>query len=475
MPVATDEQEDPADDGGEQLRLEYASSRRLVALESRAASGSSARARVSTMPTSREFRLVEYVATLVIAAKTIKIVPQATVMLIERLGRFSRVATSGLSADNGVKSGASVNAVTKSGTNVFHGGGFEFLRDRRPDPEGHLNSFTTPVIVNLLALAGLRLPIESHSVQAFVTEGVKPVIDVFDRPIAEFVVAAVLAHAKRLHESRDLQRDKVWRHRETRTVVGARALIVGTGAIGRETARLLRAVGLEVRGAGRTARMDDIDFGEVVASADLQLRGTFERPLLFAVVQGGASERLRRQCATELAAIGFDGYAVGGLSLGESREEMLETLALTAPMLPAEKPRYFMGIGDPVGILKVIALGVDMFDSVLPTRLARHGAALTQDGRINLKNARYRTDFGQLDPGCACEACAGYSRAYLAHLVRENELLGHRLVTLHNVRFSVDLCLKARREIEAGRYEEWSRAWIARYDSTDRAGTDKLE
>jgi queuine tRNA-ribosyltransferase len=184
---------------------------------------------------------------------------------------------------------------------------------------------------------------------------------------------------------------------------------------------------------------------------------------------------LREESLGLTVEIGFDGYAVGGLSVGESREEMLETLALTAPRLPAEKPRYFMGIGDPVGILKVIALGVDMFDCVLPTRLARHGAALTRDGRINLKNARYRRDFGPLEPECSCEACAGYSRAYLAHLVRENELLGHRLITLHNVRFSVDLCLRARREIGAGCYEEWSRAWISRYESSDRAGADRLE
>src|SRR3712207_8935366 len=102
---------------------------------------------------------------------------------------------------------------------------------------------------------------------------------------------------------------------------------------------------------------------------------------------------------------------------------MLETLALTAPRLPAEKPRYFMGIGDPVGILEVIALGVDMFDCVLPTRLARHGAALTPDGRINLKNAAYRRDFGPLDAECSCATCTGYSRAHLAHLVRGNEVL----------------------------------------------------
>jgi queuine tRNA-ribosyltransferase len=116
-----------------------------------------------------------------------------------------------------------------------------------------------------------------------------------------------------------------------------------------------------------------------------------------------------------------------------------------------------------------------MFDCVLPTRLARHGAALTPEGRLNLKNSRYRRDFGPLDPGCSCEVCTGYSRAYLAHLVRENELLGHRLVTLHNVRFTVDLCRLARCEIRAGRFEAWSRGWISRYEGSDHAGADELE
>jgi queuine tRNA-ribosyltransferase len=125
-----------------------------------------------------------------------------------------------------------------------------------------------------------------------------------------------------------------------------------------------------------------------------------------------------------------------------------------------------MGIGDPVGILEVIGLGVDMFDCVLPTRIARHGAALTADGRVNLRNAAHRRDLGPLDPGCPCETCAGYSRAYLAHLVREDELLGHRLVTLHNVRFTVDLCRRAREEILASNYEEWSRNWISRYEGS---------
>jgi queuine tRNA-ribosyltransferase len=187
---------------------------------------------------------------------------------------------------------------------------------------------------------------------------------------------------------------------------------------------------------------------------------------LFGIVQGGLYPDLREESLSRTVEIGFSGYAVGGLSVGESREEMLETLSLTAPMLPADKPRYFMGIGDPVGILEVIALGVDMFDCVLPTRLARHGTALTAEGRINLRNAKHRRDLGPLDPECSCEACTGYSRAYLAHLVREDELLGHRLLTLHNVRFTVELCQRAREEILTGGFEEWSRAWMTRYTST---------
>jgi queuine tRNA-ribosyltransferase len=188
-----------------------------------------------------------------------------------------------------------------------------------------------------------------------------------------------------------------------------------------------------------------------------------EDQALFGIVQGGLYPDLRQESLETTVGIGFPGYAVGGLSVGEARDQMLETLSVTAPRLPVDKPRYFMGIGDPVGILEVIALGVDMFDCVLPTRLARHGAALTADGRINLENARYRRDLGPLDPECQCEACTGFSRAYLAHLVRENELLGHRLLTLHNVRFTVDLCRRAREEIVAGHYEKWARAWISRY------------
>jgi queuine tRNA-ribosyltransferase len=185
---------------------------------------------------------------------------------------------------------------------------------------------------------------------------------------------------------------------------------------------------------------------------------------LFGIVQGGLYEDLRRESLERTLEIGFAGYAVGGLSVGESREEMLQTLAATARMLPEDRPRYFMGIGDPVGILQVISLGVDMFDCVLPTRLARHGAALTPEGRLNLKNARFRRDFGRLDPECSCETCVGYARAYLSHLVREDELLGHRLLTLHNVHFTANLCREARLKICAGDFAGWSRAWISRYE-----------
>lgn len=184
---------------------------------------------------------------------------------------------------------------------------------------------------------------------------------------------------------------------------------------------------------------------------------------LFGIVQGGLYPDLREESLERTVEIGFDGYAVGGLSVGESREEMLSVLSVTAPKLPSEKPRYFMGIGDPVGVLEVIWLGVDMFDCVLPTRLARHGAALTADGRMNLKNARFRRDFGPLDAECSCEACTNYSRAYLAHLVREDELLGHRLVTLHNVHFMVELCRRAREKILEGEFQRWARDWKARY------------
>jgi queuine tRNA-ribosyltransferase len=175
-----------------------------------------------------------------------------------------------------------------------------------------------------------------------------------------------------------------------------------------------------------------------------------EGQLLFGISQGGTDVALRRRSIDEIAGLGFDGNALGGLSVGEDRELMLETVAWSAPLLPAEKPRYFMGIGDPAGILEVIGRGVDMFDCVLPTRLGRTGSALTWEGRLNLRNARFARDPAPLQEGCPCRACTGFSRAYLRHLVNQQELLGLALLSEHNVRFLLDLTAGARAAIERG-------------------------
>jgi queuine tRNA-ribosyltransferase len=175
-----------------------------------------------------------------------------------------------------------------------------------------------------------------------------------------------------------------------------------------------------------------------------------EGQLLFGIAQGGIDADLRRRSLEEIAGLDFDGYALGGLSVGEGRGIMLETVAWAAPLLPQEKPRYFMGIGDPAGILEVIERGVDMFDCVLPTRLGRTGSALTWEGRLNLRNARFIEGEAPLDPDCPCPACTRFSRAYLRHLVNQQELLGLILLSQHNVRFLLDLTAGARAAIERG-------------------------
>jgi queuine tRNA-ribosyltransferase len=190
--------------------------------------------------------------------------------------------------------------------------------------------------------------------------------------------------------------------------------------------------------------------------------------LLFGISQGQADAELRRRSVEEIAELDLDGNAIGGLAIGESRSEMLETTAWTAALLPAGKPRYFMGIGDPEGILGVIERGVDMFDCVLPTRTARTGSALTWEGRLNLRNARFARDPDPLDDECPCPACTRFSRAYLRHLVNQQELLGHRLLTLHNLRFVLDLVDGARAAIEAGRFAAYAADTLARLGQTAR-------
>ena len=172
--------------------------------------------------------------------------------------------------------------------------------------------------------------------------------------------------------------------------------------------------------------------------------------LVFGIAQGGSDPDLRRRSIEEIAELDFDGNALGGLSVGEDRQTMFDTVGWAAPLLPDAKPRYFMGIGDPEGILEVIERGVDMFDCVLPTRLGRTGTAVTRHGRLNLKNARFTRDPRPLDEACDCPACIRFSRAYLRHLIKENELLGLRLLSLHNLRYLLDLTAGARAAIERG-------------------------
>jgi queuine tRNA-ribosyltransferase len=184
--------------------------------------------------------------------------------------------------------------------------------------------------------------------------------------------------------------------------------------------------------------------------------------LRFAITQGGLDAELRRRSSEELVPLGFDGYAIGGLSVGEHRAPMFEATDEAAALLPADKPRYFMGIGDPEGVLEVIRRGVDMFDCVLPTRTARTGSALTWEGRLNLRNARFARDPRPLDENCSCPACTRFSRAYLRHLVNQQELLGLRLLSLHNLRFLIDLVAAARQAIERGELRRWSDDALAR-------------
>ena len=172
--------------------------------------------------------------------------------------------------------------------------------------------------------------------------------------------------------------------------------------------------------------------------------------LLFGIAQGGVDPELRRRSADEISELELDGNAIGGLSIGESREQMFELTEFSCELLPAEKPRYFMGIGDPQGILESIERGVDMFDCVLPTRTARTGSALTSEGRLNLRNARFARDPRPLEENCACPACSRFSRAYIRHLVNQEEVLGLRLLTLHNLHFLLDLTARARDAIARG-------------------------
>jgi queuine tRNA-ribosyltransferase len=181
------------------------------------------------------------------------------------------------------------------------------------------------------------------------------------------------------------------------------------------------------------------------------------RRVLFGIVQGSTFPGLRERSARELMELDFPGYAIGGLSVGEPREDLYRFTGLTASILPEQKPRYLMGVGFPHDIVEAVARGVDMFDCVIPTRVGRNGTAFTSGGRVVLKNARYRDDFGPLDPECPCPVCTGYSRAYLRHLFMAGEMLGPRLATYHNLYFYLHLLSDIRQSISNGNFLHWRR------------------
>jgi len=187
--------------------------------------------------------------------------------------------------------------------------------------------------------------------------------------------------------------------------------------------------------------------------------------LVFGIAQGAQFPELRRRCSEALVEMDFSGYAVGGVSVGEPEEAMLEQVKWNVPLFPRDKPRYVMGVGTPPQLLKMIRYGADMFDCVMPTRAARHGTAYTDRGPINLKNERWKRDPAPLMEGIDNYTCRHFSRAYLRHLVTTNEPLGGMLLTLHNLHFYQDLMVRVRAHIEAGDYESWHREWIAGYEA----------
>jgi queuine tRNA-ribosyltransferase len=186
-----------------------------------------------------------------------------------------------------------------------------------------------------------------------------------------------------------------------------------------------------------------------------------EGQALFGIVQGGTDAALRVESARRTVELGFDGHGIGGLSVGESRPEMVDALGAALGELPADRPRYLMGVGDPAGLVEAVALGVDLFDCVLPTRLGRHGTILTSSGRLNLRNAANREDDGPLDPDCGCQVCRRWSRAYLAHLLRVDEPTAPRLLTLHNLAWTLELVRSMRQAIRDGGFASFRRAVLS--------------
>jgi len=201
--------------------------------------------------------------------------------------------------------------------------------------------------------------------------------------------------------------------------------------------------------------------------ASINYRPSTIDSLLYGIVQGATFEDLRKQSAQAIVAVDFDGYAVGGVSVGEPEEEMMQAVEWAEPFLPGNKPRYAMGLGTPPQLLELIARGMDMFDCVLPTRLARNGTAFTATGTVNLKNAEFILDKNPIEENCTCETCREFPRGYIRHLIKAEEILGLRLITLHNLHFYLNLMNQARAEIEKGTFDKFRKAFVADYKTRD--------
>lgn len=188
-----------------------------------------------------------------------------------------------------------------------------------------------------------------------------------------------------------------------------------------------------------------------------------EKQALFGIVQGGMYKDLREQSAKEITAIDLPGYAIGGLSVGEPKNMMYEVLDYTVPLLPEDKPRYLMGVGSPDDLLEGVLRGIDMFDCVLPTRIARNGTAMTSQGKVVVRNASYAEDFTSLDPECDCYTCKNYTKAYLRHLIKCNEILGARLLTIHNLHFLLKMMENVREAIKEDRLLDYKKDFFEKY------------
>jgi queuine tRNA-ribosyltransferase len=224
-----------------------------------------------------------------------------------------------------------------------------------------------------------------------------------------------------------------------------------------------RSLELTTRWAKRCKEKSETRNPKSETKSEIRSQKTEIPQLVFGIVQGSAFPELRKQAAQSVVEVDFDGYAIGGVSVGEPEEEMMRAVESSTPFLPEDKSRYVMGLGTPPQLLELIARGIDMFDCVLPTRLARNGTAFTSTGTLNLKNAEFALDLNPIEEGCTCPACREFARGYIRHLIKAEEILGLRLITLHNLHFYLELMRKARTAIESNVFDAFLRIFVANY------------